>query len=179
MPEGVLLLAVVTLQRAAELVLAAHHTARLRAAGAVEFGQPHYPLMVAFHTAWLAGLWWFGAMQPVDAHFLAVYAALCAARVWVLWSLGGRWTTRIIVLPGAPLVRRGSYRFLRHPNYIVVALEVAIVPLALGLPVFAAVFSLLNVPLLVHRMAVEHAALAWAQGDKDSAPPRLNREPSR
>jgi methyltransferase len=165
MPEGVLLLAFVTLQRAAELLLAARHTARLRAQGALEFGAGHYPLMVAFHAAWLAGLWWFGMTQPVEPHFLAAFIVLCALRLWTLASLGNRWTTRVIVLPGAPLVRRGPYRFLRHPNYVVVALEIAIVPLALGLPMFAAVFSTLNVPLAMHRIAVEQAALAWAQAE--------------
>jgi methyltransferase len=163
MPEGALLLAFVTMQRVAELFVAARHTAWLRAQGAVEFGAPHYPLMVAFHAAWLGGLWWFGAMRPVEPHFLALFLALCALRVWTIASLGARWTTRIVVLPGAPLVRRGPYRWLRHPNYAVVALELAVVPLALGLPMFAAVFSVLNVPLALHRIAVEQAALAFAQ----------------
>src|SRR5215212_7156569 len=163
MPEGVLLLAFVTLQRLAELALATRNTRLLIVQGAVEFGQWHYPLMVLFHAAWLASLWWFGASEPVRADFLVAFVLLQGLRLWVLASLGSRWTTRIIVMPGAPLVRRGPYRYLRHPNYVVVALEMAVVPLALGLPWIAAVFSIANIPLLLHRMAVEGAALEWAQ----------------
>jgi methyltransferase len=170
MPEGALLLAFVTLQRLAELALAARNTRRLIAQGAVEFGQRHYPLMVLFHAAWLVSLWWLGASEPVRAGFLAVFVLLQGVRLWVLASLGSRWTTRIIVVPSARLVRRGPYRYLRHPNYVVVALEVAVVPLALGLPWIAAVFSIANIPLLLHRMAVEGAALEWAQRQPAAKP---------
>lgn len=162
MGEGALLMGFITLQRLLELILAAHNTARLRAMGAVEFGQSHYPLLIGFHAAWIGGLWWFGAQRAVDRHFLVFFVILLALRVWVIATLGRRWTTRVIVLPGARLVRRGLYRWLRHPNYVVVALEIAVVPLGLGLPVFAAIFSLLQIPLLLHRMAVESAALSWA-----------------
>lgn len=162
MGEGALLIAFVTLQRLAELILSARHTARLRAEGAVEFGQSHYPLLIGFHITWIGGLWWLGADRPVDRHVLGLFIVLVALRVWVIASLGCRWTTRVIVLPGASLVRRGPYRGLRHPNYVVVALEIAVVPLALGLPVFAAIFSVLHIPLLLHRIAVESAALSWA-----------------
>jgi methyltransferase len=160
--EGAWLLGFVTLQRIVELLLAERNTRALRARGGVEFGQSHYPLLVAFHAAWLFGLWWFGAWRSVHPGFLALFVALQVLRVWVIASLGERWTTRIIVLPGAPLVRRGPYRRLRHPNYIVVALETAVVPLALGLPLYAGIFAVLHIPLLMHRMAVEGAALAWA-----------------
>ena len=77
-------------------------------------------------------------------------------------SLGRRWTTRVIVLPGAAPVARGPYRWLRHPNYLIVVLEIAVVPLALGLPLFALVFSLANAALLAYRIRVENQALAWA-----------------
>jgi methyltransferase len=171
MGDGVWLVGFVTLQRALELVLATRNTRALRAQGGVEFGQSHYSLMVAFHTAWLAGLWWLGAVRPVQPGFLALFVVLEGLRAWVMASLGSRWTTRVIVLPGAPLVRRGPYRRLRHPNYIVVALEIAVVPLALGLPLFAAVFAVAQIPLLMHRMAVEGAALAWAaQTDAPARP---------
>ena len=162
MDDAALLLGFITLQRLAELVLAAHNTSRLRAQGASEFGQSHYPVMVTFHAAWLASLWWFGWKQPVHLGFFALFVLLQGLRLWVIASLGSRWTTRVIVLPGASLIRRGPYRWLRHPNYVVVALEIAIVPLALGLPVIAALFSILQVPLLLHRMAIETAALTWA-----------------
>jgi len=160
--EGAWLIGFVTLQRLAELLFAARNTQRLRANGAVEFGQSHYPLMVGFHAAWLVGLWWLGSGEPVHRGFLAAFVALQALRLWVIASLGERWTTRVLVLPGAPLIRRGPYRRLRHPNYIVVALEIAVVPLALGLTTYTGVFALLQIPLLMHRMAIESAALSWA-----------------
>jgi methyltransferase len=85
---------------------------------------------------------------------------LQAARLWVLASLGRFWTTRIVILPGAPLVRRGPYRYLRHPNYLVVAAEIAVLPLVFGAWGIALVFSLLNLVLLIQRIRVEDAALA-------------------
>ncbi len=163
MGEGAWLVAFLTVQRLAELAWAQRNTARLRAAGGVEFGAAHYPLMVALHAFWLLGLWLAGHDRPVDPVWLAVFIVLQLGRLWVLVSLGGRWTTRVIVLPGAAPIARGPYRWLRHPNYWVVALEIAVVPLALGLPVFALVFSLANAALLMVRIRVENRALAWAQ----------------
>jgi methyltransferase len=160
MDEGAWLIAFVTLQRFAELGLAQWNTARLRAAGGVEFGASHYPLLVALHASWLLGLWVFGHGRSIDPIWLAVFILLQVARVWVIASLGRRWTTRVIVLPGASPVAHGPYRWLRHPNYAVVALEIAVVPLALELPLFALVFSAANAALLT--IDVENQALAWA-----------------
>jgi methyltransferase len=162
MGEADALLGFITLQRLAELGLAARNTARLRARGGIEFGQGHYPVIVAFHGAWILGLWWLGHGRPVHLGLLTVFALLQGLRFWVIAALGGRWTTRVIVVPGAPLVARGPYRFLRHPNYLVTALEIAVVPLALDLPVFAALFAAINVVLLLVRIRVENAALADA-----------------
>jgi methyltransferase len=163
--EGAFLLAFITLQRLAELWLAQRNTARLVAAGGTEFGRAHYPWVVAMHAGWIAGLWWLGHGRAVDPALLAVFVLLQAARVWVIASLGPRWTTRIIVLPGERLVANGPYRWLRHPNYLIVALEIAVVPLALGLPLFAALFSVLNAAILYQRIRQENAALAWACED--------------
>jgi methyltransferase len=160
--EGVWLVAFVIAQRLAELVVARRNTACLKAAGAIEFGAAHYPAMVALHTAWLGGLLAFGWQRPVSLFWLAVFVLLQAARIWVIASLGGRWTTRIIVLPGSSPVTRGPYRWLRHPNYVVVALEIAVVPLALGLWFYAAVFSIANAGLLAVRIRAENRALADA-----------------
>jgi methyltransferase len=171
MNEGVWLVAFVSLQRLGEWALGERKAKALRARGAVEFGQSHYPIMLAFHGAWLAGLWWFGAEQPLQPGFVALFAALQVLRVWVIASLGERWTTRILVVPAAPPIRRGPYRRLRHPEYIVVALEIAVVPLALGLPTLAAIFAVAQIPLLMHRMAVESAALAWATSQPPAAAP--------
>ena len=155
-------LAFVTLQRAAELALAARNTGRLLARGALEAGAGHYPLIVALHAAWLAGLWLLGRDRPVALPWLALFAALQVLRLWVLMTLGERWTTRILVMRGAPLVRHGPYRFLAHPNYAVVAAEIAVLPLALGLPWYALAFSVLNAAVLTVRIRAENAALAGA-----------------
>lgn len=175
MAGGALLIGFVALQRLGELMLARSNTRRLLAQGGVEFGRVHYPWMVALHTAWLIGLWWFGRDRAVDPFLLGVFILLQVGRLWVIASLGRRWTTRIIVLPGAPLVASGPYRWLKHPNYWIVALEIAVVPLALGLPVFAAVFTLLNALILYHRIRAENAALAQA-AEPRGAPQTLANE---
>ena len=144
------------------MALAQWNTLRLRERGGVEFGARHYPLMVALHAFWLLGLWMFGHDRNVDPIWLALFVVLQAGRVWVIASLGRRWTTRVIVLAGSAPVARGPYRWLRHPNYLIVVLEIAVVPLALGLPVLALVFSLANAALLAYRIRVENQALAWA-----------------
>ena len=159
MSWSVLLLAAVTLQRLGELWLARRNTRRLLARGAVEVSPGHYPLIVALHAVWLVGLWVLAWNRPVQPGWLAVFLALQAARVWVLASLGERWTTRIIVLPGAPLVRRGPYRFLDHPNYAVVAGEILALPMTFGLLAYGLAFSLLNAAVLAVRIRAEGRAL--------------------
>ena len=121
-------------QRLAELALARWNIARLRRLGGVEFGAKHYPFMVALHAFWLLALWLAGHDRAIDPVWLAVFVVLQAGRLWVMASLGRRWTTRIIVLPGAAPVTGGPFRFIKHPNYMIVALEIAVVPLTLGLP---------------------------------------------
>jgi methyltransferase len=159
MSAAVALLLFVTAQRMFELVLARRNTARLLAQGAVEIAPGHYPLIVALHAAWLAALWWFGASQPVSAPWFAAYVILQGLRVWILATLGERWTTRIISLPGAALVQRGPYRFMRHPNYVLVVAEIAVLPMALHLPWIAVVFSILNALVLTIRIRAEEQAL--------------------
>ena len=162
MGAGSLLLAFVMVQRFAELVLARRNTQRPRAVGAVEYGRVHYGAIVALHAVWLAGLWGLGYDRPVDRVFLVGFAVLQATRIRVIASLGRRWTTRIMVLAGETLIRRGPYRLIRHPNYLIVTLEIAVVPLALDLPLYGAVFFMLNVLALRVRIRTEDAALAWA-----------------
>lgn len=157
---SVVILILVTIQRLGELVLAQRNTARLLAKGGVETGAAHYPLIVAVHAAWLIGLFVLAWDRPVNGYWMAVFVLLQLARVWVIASLGGRWTTRIITMPGETLVRRGPYRFVSHPNYIVVAAEIAVLPLAFGLVVFAAIFSALNAAILLVRIRSENRALA-------------------
>jgi methyltransferase len=158
-PQVIVLL--VAAQRLGELVLAARNTRRLKAQGAWEEGAGHYPLFVLLHGGWLVSLF---VLTPAEAGInpwlLALFVALQAGRVWVIASLGRFWTTRILTLPGAPLVRRGPYRWVRHPNYLIVAGELAALPLAFGEVGLAVVFSLLNLPLMWHRIRVEEAALS-------------------
>ena len=155
-----LILALVTLQRLGELMLAERNTRRLLAQGAHEVGRAHYPFIVAVHAGWLAALWWLAPANPIQAVPLLLFLALQAARVWVVASLGQRWTTRIIILPGACLVRAGPYRWVKHPNYWVVAGEIALLPLAFGLAGVAIVFTLLNAAVLLVRVREENRALA-------------------
>jgi methyltransferase len=159
-PYAVALLLFVTLQRMAELVIAQRNTRRLLAAGAVEAAPEHYPVIVALHGAWLAGLWILAPTHAPDPILAAVYGVLQLARFWVLATLGERWTTRIIILPGAPLVRAGPYRFVDHPNYWVVAGEILILPCVFGLTLFALVFTLLNAAILTVRIRAEDSALS-------------------
>jgi methyltransferase len=159
MTPAVFLLATVTTERLGELWLARRNTAALLAKGAYEVAPGHYPLIVLLHTVWLAGLWVFGATRALDPLWLTAFLALQVLRVWVLATLGRRWTTRIIVLPGAPLVRTGPYRFLTHPNYAVVVGEIAVLPLCLGLPWYALVFSVANVVVLAIRIRAENDSM--------------------
>jgi methyltransferase len=159
---SIIVLALVSAQRLGELVLANRNTRRLLAQGAKEYGARHYPLIVAMHAAWLIGLWVFGWNRPIDLFWLVVFVVLQALRVWVISTLGGRWTTRIIVPPDAPRIRKGPFRFIPHPNYAVVSAEIAVLPLAFGLPIFAAVFFILNALMLTVRIRAESRALSGA-----------------
>jgi methyltransferase len=156
---NVVILSLVTLERLFELWLSKRNTWRLLAEGAREYGAAHYPLIVAVHALWLASLWWLAPGRPVDGFWLGMYVLLELARIWVLATLGRRWTTRIIVLPGAPLVARGPYRLVKHPNYLVVVGEIAVLPLVFGLWPSALVFSLLNAAVLAIRIREENRAL--------------------
>ena len=153
-------LAMVTLQRLGELLLAERNTRRLLARGAQEVGRGHYPFMVAVHAGWLIVLWLLGPGPPIHVVPLVIYLALQVAQIWVIATLGDRWTTRIIILPGEPLVRRGPYRWVDHPNYLIVIAEIAVLPLVFGLPVVAAFFSILNAIVLWVRVREENQALA-------------------
>jgi methyltransferase len=157
---GAALLAFLTAQRIAELWWVRQNERRLFAAGGVEYGRAHLPLIVLLHAAWIVGMWVLAYDRPVNLFFLTLVVLLQIARFWVLISLGRRWTIRIIVVPGERLVARGPYRFLRHPNYAVVTGEIAAVPLAVGLPVYALVFSILNAAVLAIRVPAEDAASA-------------------
>jgi len=156
---GIVILALVTLQRLGELWLSNRNTRRLLVSGAHEVGAKHYPLIVAVHALWLATLWWLAPGRPVNWFWLGLFILLQLARVWVIATLGPRWTTRIIVLPAAPLVRSGPYRFVNHPNYVIVAAEIATLPLVFGFWDVALVFSFFNAAALALRITDENKAL--------------------
>jgi methyltransferase len=156
---GIALLALVTLQRLVELLVSRANERRLRAMGGNEFAPGHYPILVAIHAAWLAALWWLAPGRPVNIPFLALLALIELGRFWVLRTLGSRWTTRIIVVPGEKLVASGPYRFVNHPNYLVVAGEVAVLPLVFGLWHIALIFTVLNAAVLAVRIRAENRAL--------------------
>jgi methyltransferase len=153
-------LILVAAQRGGELVLARINTKRLLRLGAIQVDRGGYKLIAALHAAWLLAMaFTIPAATSPSWPLLVLFFALQAARIWVIASLGGRWTTRIIVLPGAPLVGRGPYRWLRHPNYLIVAAELAILPLAFAAAAIAMVFSACNGLLLARRIRLENAAL--------------------
>jgi methyltransferase len=157
--SGAALLAYITVQRIAELWWARQNERRLLAAGGVEYGRVHLPLIVLLHAAWLIGLWVLAYDRPIEPLFFAIVVILQIGRFWVLATLGRRWTIRVIVVPGEKLVAQGPYRWLRHPNYAVVTGELAAVPPALGLPLYALVFCVLNAAVLAIRIPAENAAL--------------------
>jgi len=156
---AVAILGFVTAERLVELVLARGNTRRLLAQGAREHGAAHYPLIFAVHAAWLITLWVLAPSRDVDGFWFALFVLLLLARFWVIATLGPRWTTRIVVIPDAPLVTEGPYRFLNHPNYWVVAGEVAVLPLVFELPWVALIFTLLNAAVLAIRIRAENRAL--------------------
>lgn len=154
-----LVIVLVALQRLAELPYAQRNTRALLERGAREYGAGHYPAMVALHAAWLATMFWFTNPSPAPQWiWLGVFAVCQAMRISVIATLGPYWTTRVIVLDGAPAVRRGAYRYVRHPNYLIVAIEMPALPLGLGMPMVALIFGLLNLAVLAVRIRVEDAA---------------------
>jgi len=156
---NVIVVGLVTLSRLIELPIARANTRRLLAGGGREVAPGHYLLIVALHASWLAALWWLAPGRPVSLPLLGLFVLVELGRLWVLLTLGSRWTTRIIVVPGEALVRRGPYRFLNHPNYAVVVAEIALLPLVFGLWRSALVFSLLNAAALTVRIREENRAL--------------------
>jgi methyltransferase len=157
----------VALRYVAELLYARRNTRALLERGAIEVGANQYPFFIVLHGAWLlsmaltippqrAPIWWL----------LGIFIALQIARIWVFASIGEYWTTRIITLPNTPLVRRGPYRFIKHPNYAIVIAEIVVLPLAFDAIWIALTFSLLNAALLTWRIRVENSALAIRQAER-------------
>jgi len=166
-----IVIGLVALQRLAELALSAHNTRRLKAEGGIEAGAGHYPLFVSLHSSWLLAILLF-TPKTAQAHLglLSLFLLLQLGRIWVIARLGKYWTTRIITMPGVPLVKKGPYRFLRHPNYFIVACEIAVLPLAFGNLQAAIIWSAFNALLLGWRIRTENRAL----GKRRSLLPRVS-----
>ena len=163
---GVMLVA---LQRLAELVYSRRNERRLRARGAIERGSGHYPVIVAIHTLWLLSTLVEGLLRGPEIPVwwplpLAAFLLVQPLRYWAIYALGMNWNTRVLVLPGSKLVRRGPYRYFPHPNYVVVFVEILTFPLIFGDWITAVVFSLLNAALLYVRIKTEDRALKELAG---------------
>ena len=166
MPALYAVVGFLVVQRLAELGFARRNQRALLARGAVEVGRGHYPALVALHAGWLLALAvTIDPRTPASLPLLAVFVVLECGRAWVIATLGSRWTTRVLVLPGAAPIRSGPYRYLRHPNYVVVCGELAVVPLMFGAWMLAAAASALNLLVLRARLRVENAALDDLGGD--------------
>lgn len=161
----VLLLAAVTLERVGELWLARSNTTRLLDDGAKEVAPGHYPLIVLLHGSWLGGLWLLASSALLHGWWVVAFGLVLILRLWTLSTLGRRWTTRIIVKPRETLVAKGPYRFVRHPNYIIVIAEIALLPLCFGMPFYALLFSIANAVILTIRIKAENAALTGLSRD--------------
>jgi len=157
----ILLLGYVVLARFVALYISWRNTRRLLARGGYEVGRKHYPLIVVIHVTWILAL---ALLVPTDTpplpQFLIPFLLVQGLRYWTIRSLGVRWTTRIIVLPGAALVTHGPYRWLRHPNYLVVVAEIALLPLVFGAWEISLGFSVANAAMLLYRIRLEDAALS-------------------
>ncbi|MGB5951512.1 MAG: isoprenylcysteine carboxyl methyltransferase family protein [Ornithinimicrobium sp.] len=161
----VVLIALVVLERLAELVLSKKHASWAFDHGGVEYGRGHYPPMVVLHTGLLVGclLEVFSADRQFNPalgwSMVVVVLAAQGLRWWCILTLGRQWNTRVIVTPGIPLVHRGPYRWIPHPNYVAVIAEGIALPLVHSAWITAAVFTVLNAWLLVVRIRTENAAL--------------------
>jgi methyltransferase len=174
----VLAVALVTAQRLLELALARRNERKTRAKGAVERGRGHYPFIVALHSLWLVSTLVEGSLRgsefpPYWPIPLALFLLVQPLRYWAIFSLGESWNTKILVLSGAELVRQGPYKYLNHPNYVVVVVEILAFPLIFGAWVTALVFTPLNVALLYVRIREENRALAELSGPGQTLNRRL------
>ncbi len=155
----------VVIQRVAELAYANANTRRLLAEGGREYGEKHYPLFIVLHGGWLVSIALFAKPTAIpEMLLLNIFVASQTFRFWTLASIGRWWTTRIISAPHFPKVKRGPYRFIKHPNYALVVVEIALLPLILGTPAMALTFSLLNAALLWWRIRVENIVLGERHG---------------
>ncbi|MBY0096607.1 isoprenylcysteine carboxyl methyltransferase family protein [Mesobacillus maritimus] len=151
-------------QRLTELIIARRNERWMKARGAVEFGSGHYPIMVLLHSAFILTLsfevlYFHRELSSLWGVLLIGFLFTQAIRVWALRSLGPYWNTKIIVLPGAEVVKKGPYQFIKHPNYVIVTLEIILIPLLFSAYTTAALFTVLNMMILTVRIRAEERAL--------------------
>ena len=166
-----LILSIVIIQRLLELVIAKRNEKNMRAQGAYEVGGSHYPLMILLHVSFFVSLLIEVSMfnlspSPLFLLFLVMFLCVQGLRVWCLTSLGSFWNTKIIILPGANVVTKGPYKYLRHPNYLVVSIEIALLPLMFQAYFTAICFTILNAIMLSIRIPTEEQALKEATNYK-------------
>lgn len=179
-----LILAFIILQRLVELYVAKGNELKMKALGAYEVGESHYPYMIALHVSFFLSLIvevviFKPMLSPFFAWLFILFILTQALRIWCLASLGQFWNTKIIILPGANVVKRGPYVFFRHPNYLVVSIEIILLPLMFQSYFTAICFTLLNFAMLSVRIPIEEKALMEAtnyskQFKKKLSPPIVN-----
>jgi len=158
----ILFISFVILLRIGELVLSKSNEKWLLRNGAVEYGQKHYPFIVALHVLFIISVIFEYSRQPNPTYslfFIIFYFVLLAFKAWVILSLGKFWNTRIYHVPNIPLIKKGPYRYFKHPNYLIVIAEIAVIPLIFNLYYTAITFSLLNAIMLFTRIKEENIAL--------------------
>lgn len=159
-----LFVGLIIFQRITELVIARKNEAWMKKQGAMEFGQGHYPAMVAIHTAFF--LFFIAEVTLLNKQLsdywpvlLALFLFAQGMRIWALASLGRFWNTKIIILPGAKVIKRGPYKIIKHPNYLIVTIEILVIPLMFNAYITMALFTLLNILILSIRIPAEERAL--------------------
>jgi methyltransferase len=161
----VLFISFLILLRLSELLIARRNEIWLRANGAVEYGKKHYPFIVLLHLGFMLSLVIEYLLKPTetpDYFLLALFLALIAVKMHIIYSLGRYWNTKILHISGVPLVRKGLYKYFKHPNYFIVISEIAVIPLIFHLYVTAIVFSVLNAIMLFIRIKAENKILKQA-----------------
>lgn len=167
-----IIITIVILQRLVELIIARRNEKWMLRQGAYEAGARHYPLMVVMHIAFFLSLLLEVSivnrvLSPLWIVLLTLFLIAQVARIWCLTSLGKFWNTKIIILPGANVVKKGPYQFMRHPNYVIVTTELLVLPLLFSAYFTAIVFSLLNLWMLSVRIPAEEKALKKATNYKE------------
>ncbi len=154
------------IQRLVELSISSRNVRAMLKEGGIEYGKEHYKYIVVMHSLFIISMLTeyllrdhYGKLNDISYLFLVFFIFLQAMRVWVITSLGKFWSTRIIRVPGSELVKKGPYKFLKHPNYLVVSLEIFCLPMIFGLYYTAAIFTILNALILYMRIKEENKAL--------------------